>query len=62
MLGRSHRFLDITSTLGGGGVNMSCSRTQHGHPGSGVRGVNHQATAPQPRRRKGEASILFRLL
>ena len=48
MLGRSHRFLCITSTLGGGGVNISCSRTQHGDPGSGVRGVNHQATAPHP--------------
>ena len=30
MLGRSHIFLGITSALGGGGVNMSCSRTQHG--------------------------------
>ena len=37
------------------GVNISCSRTQHGDPGgartpdlrgSGVRGVNHQAAAP----------------
>ena len=36
MLGRSHRFLGINSTLGGGGVNMSCSRTQHGDP-SGAR-------------------------
>ena len=33
MLGRSHRFLGITSTFFGGGVNMSCSRTQHGDPG-----------------------------
>ena len=36
MLGWSHRFLGITSTFslggGGGGVNMSCSRTQHGDP------------------------------
>ena len=41
--------------LGGdGGVNMSCSRTQHGDrvglgpptSKSGLRGVNHQATAP----------------
>ena len=38
------------------GVNMSCSRTPNGDPsgartptsGSGVRGVNHQATAPPP--------------
>ena len=47
MLGRSHRFLGITSTVffflfffsfffGGGGVNMSCSRRQHGDP-SGAR-------------------------
>ena len=59
ILGRGHRFLGITSTLGeGGGVNMSCSRTQHGYPsgartptsGSGVRGVNHQATAPLSQR------------
>ena len=28
MLGRSHRFLSITSTFWR--VNMSCSRTQHG--------------------------------
>ena len=35
ILGRSHRFLGITST-GEGGVNMSCSRTQHGDP-SGAR-------------------------
>ena len=28
MLGRSHRFLDITSTFWG--VNVPCSRTQHG--------------------------------
>ena len=36
------------------GVNMSCSRTQHGDPsgaqpptyGSRIRGVDHQATAP----------------
>ena len=34
MLGRSHSFLDITSTFWG--VNMSCSRTQHGDP-SGAR-------------------------
>ena len=40
MLGRSHRFMGITSTFGGGGVNMSCSRTQHGDPS------NHQATGP----------------
>ena len=52
MLGRSHRFLGITSTLGG--VNVPCSRTQHGltrvgleppSSGYGVRGINHQATA-----------------
>ena len=30
MLGRSHRFLGITSTFLG--VSMSCSRTQHGDP------------------------------
>ena len=40
MLGRSPRFLGITSTFffggGGGGVDMSCSRTQHGDP-SGAR-------------------------
>ena len=34
---RSHRFLGITSTFffflgGGGGVNVSCSRIQHGDP------------------------------
>ena len=69
MLGRSHRFLGITSTLGGGGggggrvVNMSCTHNlgvnmSQGHntatrmglepptSGSGVRGVNHQDTAP----------------
>ena len=52
-----HFFLGITSTFlcwrGGGGVNMSCSRTQHGDPsrsrtptsGSGVGVVNHQAGA-----------------
>ena len=34
MLGRSHRFLGITSTFLG--VNMPCSRTQHGDP-SGAR-------------------------
>ena len=54
MLGRSQRFLDITSTLGGGGeVNMSVqghnTATRVGleppTSGSGVRGVNHQATA-----------------
>ena len=57
MLGQSHRFLGITSTFfwggGGGRVNMSCSRTQHGDPsgprtptsGSGVGVVNHQAGA-----------------
>ena len=52
MLGRSHRFLGITSTFWG--VNKPCSRTQHGltqagleppTSGSGVRGINHQATA-----------------
>ena len=52
MLGRSHRFLGITSTFWG--VNVPCSRTQHGltcvgleppTSGSGVRGINHQATA-----------------
>ena len=36
MLGRRHRFLGITSTIWEGGVNMSCSRTQHGEP-SGAR-------------------------
>ena len=56
MMGRSHRFVCITSTFGG--VNMSHSLAQ-GHnmatrvglepptSGSGVRGVNHQATAPR---------------
>ena len=52
MLGRSHRFLGITSTFWG--VNVPCSRTQHGltrvglePPTSGfrVRGINHKATA-----------------
>ena len=52
MLGRSHFFLGITSTFWG--VNVPCSRTQHGltrvgleplTSGSGVRGINHQATA-----------------
>ena len=51
MLGRSHRFLGITSTFWG--VNVPCSRTQHGltqvgleppTSGSGVRGINRQAT------------------
>ena len=51
MLGRSHRFLGITSTFWG--VNVPCSRTQHGltrvrleplTSGSGVQGINHQAT------------------
>ena len=36
MLGRSHRFLGFFFFFGGGGVNMSCSRTQHGDP-SGAR-------------------------
>ena len=54
MLGRSHRFLGITSTWGGGGgVNMSCSRTLHGDKvglkpptsESEDQGINHQATA-----------------
>ena len=56
MLGRGHRFRGNTSTFG---VNMSCSRTQHGDPGSGVRGVYRQGTAPPLRHLKGEASILF---
>ena len=52
MLGRSHRFLGITSTFWG--VNVPCSRTQHGltrvgfeppTSGSRVGGINHQATA-----------------
>ena len=52
MLGRSHRFLGITSTFWG--VNVPCARTQHGltrvgleppTSGSGVRGINHQATS-----------------
>ena len=52
MLGRSHNFLGITSTYWG--VNVPCSRTQRGltrvgleppTSGSGVRGINHQATA-----------------
>ena len=30
MLGQGHRFLGFTSTFWG--VNMSCSRTQHGDP------------------------------
>ena len=34
MLGRRHHYLGITSTFWG--VNMSCSRTQHGDP-SGIR-------------------------
>ena len=51
MLGRSHRFLGITSTFWV--VNGPCSRTQHGltrvgleppTSGSGVRGINHQVT------------------
>ena len=52
ILGRSHRFLGITSTFWG--VNVPCSRTQHGltrvgleppTSGSGVQGIiNHQAT------------------
>ena len=52
LLGRSHRFLCITSTFWG--VNVPCSRKQYGltrvgleppTSGSGVRGINHQATA-----------------
>ena len=52
MLGRSNRSLGITSTFGG--VNVPCSRTQHGltrvgleppTSRSGVRGINNQATA-----------------
>ena len=63
MLERNHCFLVIISRtffylfivcVCVGGVNMSCSRTQHGDPSgartptsrSGVRGVNHQAPAP----------------
>ena len=48
-LGRSHRFLGITSTfffLGGGGVNMSCSRTQHGDP-SGARTPDFWIRSPR---------------
>ena len=59
VLGWSHRFLGITSTFWG--IHMSCSRTQHSDPsgartwnpptsGSGVQGVNHQATAPPYRK------------
>ena len=52
ILGRSNHFLGIITL--GGGVNMSCSRThtatrvglERPTSGSGVRGVNHQATAP----------------
>ena len=49
MSGRSHRFLGVTSTFWG--VNMPCSRTEHGvgleppTSGSGVRGIYHQAIA-----------------
>ena len=52
MLGRSHRFLGIISTFWE--VYVPCSRTQHGltrvgleppTSGSGVRDINHQATA-----------------
>ena len=61
MLGRSHRFLGITSTFflfffffGGGGQiclaqgHNTATRVGLEPPtsGSGVRGVNHQATAP----------------
>ena len=50
MLGRSHRFLGITSTFGG----VNDTRTQHGFTrvglepptsGSGVRGIKYQANA-----------------
>ena len=66
MLGRSHRFLGITSIFFlfiffflGGGVNMSCSRTKQGGPSGArtpdlwirIRGVNHQATRPLRRSR-----------
>ena len=52
MLGRSHRFLGITSTFGGliclaQGHNMATRMgLEPQTSGSGVRGVNHQATAP----------------
>ena len=65
MLGRSHRFLCITSTFffffffffwGGGGIYLAqehntVTRVGLDPPtsGSGVRGVNHQATAPPVR-------------
>ena len=53
MLGRSHRFLRITSTFWG--VNVPCSRTQHGltrvgleppTSGSGVQGLPPGHRAP----------------
>ena len=55
MLGRSHRFLGITSTFLD--VNVPCSRktrfdlsgARTPTSGSGVRGINHQATVrPNP--------------
>ena len=63
ILGRSHRYLGITSTFfffffffGGGGGGLICLAQGHNMTtrvglepptsGSGVRGVNHQATAP----------------
>ena len=64
MLGRSHCFLGITSNFGG--VNMPCSRTQHGltrvgleppTSGSGARGINHQATV-LPQNIKGVGLML----
>ena len=41
MLGRSHRFLGITSTFG----ELMCLAQGHNTVLPGVRGINHQATA-----------------
>ena len=56
MLGRSHSFLGITSIFGGMGRGLICVAQGHNTTtqvglkpptsGSGIRGVNHQATAP----------------
>ena len=71
MLGRSNRFLGITSTffffLGGGGGKYVLLKDTTRRPkwgsnpptsGSGVRGVNHQTTAPP----KADLLLLFGLL
>ena len=57
MLGRSHRFLGITSTFWGEICLAQGHNTATLDPESEV--FIHQATAPPPRRWKGEASILF---